>query len=178
MKKDDIIAKETTLPIGTPVLLNVSSNEQAKSFMENDFLQEYGVLPTYKIDLVDSQQCVVLTSPVIRKEIATVMWVIDNEASIKGKDGSYRIINLDEDKDWIVIQESVPSYQSSVADMSEEQLRASIDALREQRSVLPTTKKTRTPKEVVDKNDPVALALAGMSEDKKAELMKKLGMTD
>jgi hypothetical protein len=178
MKKDDVVERTIVLSSGASVLHNVSSPENAKRFMEIEFLPQFGVIPPYEIKLNEetSQMDLIILCDVERKEQAKVNWVIDNEAALQFKDGTCLIINIEE-KEWIVIQESVPSYQSSVADMSDEQLRASIEALRSQRATLPTKTKTRVPKEVVS-SDPMAQALANMSPEKKLELMKKMGMID
>ncbi len=110
----------------------------------------------------------------------TVQWVIDGTASIQLPNYTFYMANLKEEPDWVVLHESAPSYQSSVADMTNEQLKASIEALRNQR-VVNTTPKVKVRKQrtdVVDKNDPMAVALAGMAPEEKAALMKKLGMVD
>lgn len=108
-----------------------------------------------------------------------VQWVIDDEASVRYPNGGFNIINLKEDLDWKILVESVPSYQSSVANMTVEQLQASIDNIRNQRatSSVPKVKISKI-RETVDKNDPLAVALASMPPDKKLALMKKLGMVD
>ena len=181
MKRGDIIAKDTILPIGEVILHNCSSEEVGKDFVENDFFQEYGIIPTweYKIDPTDStQMAVVLTQAVNRHEEATVNWVIDGAAAIQYENGSCRIFELTEEPEWKVIVESVPSYQSSVENLTDEQLRQAIDDLRQQRTFISSRPKTRAKREVIDKNDPLAVALASMPPDKKAELMRKLGMVD
>ena len=139
MKRGDIIAKDSILDIGTVILTNVSSPESAKSFVETDFFQEYNCIPTYEIkqDPGDStQQAVVLTQAVMKHEEATVNWVIDGAAAIQYKDGDCRIFELADELEWRVIFESVPSYQSSVEDLSDEQLRKAIDDLRSQRTFI------------------------------------------
>lgn len=150
--------------------------------METDFLQEYNCLPEYKVvqdELNPTGLAIVLTQAVIKKEEATVNWVIDGACAIQYKDGTCRIFELVDEQDWKVIQESTPSYQSSVENMTDEDLRKAIDDLRSQRTFI-TTKPKRTSIKVdsVDKNDPMAVALASLPPDKKLELMKKLGMID
>ena len=181
MKKDDIVAREVNLPEGTAVLLNVSSPEVAKAFMETDFLQEYGCVPTYKIEtnLETGQGEVILTQAVTKQEEAKVNWVVENEVALEFKGGGCRIITLEEEPECKVIQESVPRYQSSVAGLTDEQLRSAIDDLRNQRTFITSKpRKTREKGEVIDKNDPLVVALAGMDEGKKLELMRKMGMID
>ena len=179
MKKNDVVSRQINLPIGEVVLHNCSSPEIAKNFMENDFFLQYGVLPTYelKLDLETSQNDLILTSPIEYTEQATVMWVFEGEVSIQQKDGSYRMFMLVDEPEWIVAIESVASYQSSVENLTDEDLEKAIEDLRSQRSYLPE-RKAKSPRATVDKNDPMAVALASMPEDKKIELMKKLGMID
>lgn len=182
MKRGDIIAKDSILNIGTVILTNVGSPETAKNFVETDFFQEYGIIPTWEIkpDPDDpTQQAVVLTQAIMKHEEATVNWVIDGAVAIQYKDGGCRIFELTDEPEWKVIFESVPSYQSSVEDLTDEQLRQAIDNLRSQRTFISSRpRKSSSKKEVIDKNDPIAVALASMPAEKKAELMRKLGMTD
>lgn len=175
MKRGDTIAKETNLDIGSVVAHNLSSEEKAKAYMETDFLQQHGILPSYKLENGE----IVLTQTVIQKEEATVNWVIDGACAIRFKDGSYRIFEIADEPEWKVIVESVPSYQSSVENLSDEDLRKAIDDLRAQRTFITAKpRKTPTKREAVDKNDPMAQVLASMSPEKKLELMKKMGMVD
>ena len=110
---------------------------------------------------------------------AEVSWVVDDEVAIRFPDSTYKIINLKEEPEWKVIREAVPSYQSSVEHMSDDQLRESIDVLRTQRKPLDKPKRTVSSREPsIDKNDPVALMLAKMPEAEKLELKKKLGLVD
>jgi hypothetical protein len=182
MKRGDIIARDITLEIGTSVLHNCSSMEVAKSYMEEDFVSKFGFLPTYELkqdELNPTAQAVVLTQAVVQHEEAQVNWVIDGACAIRHKDGTYRIFEVVDEPEWKVIQESVPSYQSSVENLSDDDLRKAIDSLREQRSFVTTKpRKTSTRTSAVDKSDPLAVALASMPTDKKLELMKKMGMVD
>lgn len=110
---------------------------------------------------------------------AHVNWVVDDEAGITYMSpdvykGSQNVIKISEG--WEVIVESAPSYQSSVASLTDEELRESIDSLRRTRVTVPKT--TRGAKREPVSNDPMAQALAKMDPIKKAELMRKLGMVD
>lgn len=182
MKKGDTIQRTNVLPAGTIVLRNPSSQEMARSFMETDFLAQYGAIPTWEIRTEEApgQQAVFLTSPISQVEIAIVQWVIDDEVAIKQANATYRIFRLANEPDWVVIQESSPSYQSSVENLSEEDLRRAIDDLRSKRTFTTTPRARKTPvlKEKVDKSDPIAVLLASIPEEKKLALMKKLGMAD
>jgi hypothetical protein len=183
MKKGDILAKDTILPIGDIVYLNCSSKEQADNYMTTTFLNEYKTLPQYEVKTDPynpNALAVFLLSPVIKHEEVEVQWIIENEVAIKHKSGNYTILDLndEEDKKYKVIFEALPTYQSSVANLSDEQLRQSIENLRNQRKPLTNKpRKERTPPvPAVDKSDPIAMALANLPADKKEALMKKLGM--
>ena len=110
---------------------------------------------------------------------ADVIWVIDGAVAIKQKDGIHRIFELKDEPNWIVIKEGVPTYQSSVENLSDEELRKAIDDLRAQRTYITAKpRKVGTKAEPIDKNDPMAQALAELTPEKKQELMKKLGLVD
>ena len=175
MKRGDIIVKDEILPIGTIVLRCCSSEDNARNYMENTFLQKNNILPQYKLE----EENVILLQPITTNQEAKVNWVIDGDIAIQFKDGTYKILEEEESKEWRVTVESVPSYQSSVEHLSNEELRLAIDNLREKRAYIPVkVKKTDFKKESVDKNDPTANALASLSPEVKLELMKKLGMVD
>ena len=120
----------------------------------------------------------VLRNAVLLNEEATVNWVVDDTIALQMKDGNPLIIEGDEIKQWKVIRTSAPTYQSSVADMSDAQLRDSIDVLRNTRLTAPKIRKKTTREPAVDKDDPMAVALAKMEPEAKKALMKKLGMVD
>lgn len=119
------------------------------------------------------------TEPGFYHQEGTINWVIDGDCAVRFADGNYAIFTIaTEEPQWKVIVESVPSYQSSVENLTDEELRKSIDDLRAQRVSIPSKSRKISTKEVVDKDDPMAVALASMPADKKLELMKKLGMVD
>ncbi len=182
MKKGDTIQRTALLPAGTIVLRNPTSQEMARSFMETDFLAQYGAIPTWEIHTEEAtgQQAVFLTSPISQVETAIVQWLIDDEVAIKQANTTYRIFRLADEPDWVVILESSPSYQSSVENLSDEDLRRSIDNLRSQRTCAspPRTKKVATPTEKVNKSDPLSIFLDSLTEEKRLSMMKKLGMMD
>lgn len=109
---------------------------------------------------------------------AKVNWVVDGEAGVtytspdSWKGGS-NIVNVSE---WRLLVESAPSFQSSVESMTENQLKDSLDTLRRTRIKAPAKLKAGVKVKAVKKSDPLMKALEEMDEDKKAELMKKLGM--
>jgi len=112
---------------------------------------------------------------------ALVNWVVESEMGItymkpETYKGGSTLIDLGEDKEWKVIQESAPSYQSTVASMSEDELRESIGKLRKGRTHLPKVKtKVRG---VRAKDDPITKAFKNLPPEKREALMKRLGMVD
>lgn len=108
---------------------------------------------------------------------ALVNWVVEDEAGITYLSppdwkGGAKVVNLKEEE-WKVTLESTPSFQSSVAEMSEEELRESIDRLRESRKHIPAP---RVRGDRVKKDDPVSKAFAHLSKEKREEVMRKLGL--
>jgi hypothetical protein len=182
MKKGDIISRSINFPIGTIVYGNCSSVETADSFMKNVFAKEYKILPTYELVIDEFNplaKAVSLTSPVIFNEEARVNWVIDDEVAITSKNGSCRIFSLKEEKDWIVKIESAPSYQSSVVELSDEELKDSIEALKNKRihSEPKARKSVREPVQKLPPPDAIAKALEAITDPIKREDMKrKLGL--
>ena len=105
-----------------------------------------------------------------------IVWVIGDEYSLRSLDGhGYHIYKEGELADFKVTFESAPSYQSTVAGMSDEALRASIEGLRLARSRISSPikgKRERTPK-----GDPMKELLASLPEEERAKLKEKLGLT-
>lgn len=175
MKKNDIIARENIVEAGTALAHNFISLEKAQQW-----INETGAKAKPQIDELNlGMFSAVATTSHISTVEAEVSWVVDDEVAIRFPDSTYKIINLKEEPEWKVIREAVPSYQSSVEHMSDDQLRESIDVLRTQRKPLDKPKRTVSSREPpIDKNDPVALMLAKMPEAEKLELKKKLGLVD
>lgn len=165
MKQGDKVSKEVVYEAGS-IIAHISSPDLATKFMNDKF-------PGLKYELVT--EGVRILEGYRYAESADVKWVVDNEMALQYADGSYRVVTISEEPEWIVTYESAPSYQSSVANMSDEELRLSIDALRNNR--LPVAKKERVAREPVD-NDPMAKVLASLTSEKKLELMRKMGMVD
>jgi len=179
MKKGDIIAREIRHPVGEVLGYNFSTEMKVKDFMETEMVKRFSRVPKYRVGLDpinEGKLSPVLEEEVVEYEEATVNWVVEKEVAIQLKDGTARIINLDEEPEWRVIWESAPSYQSTVAQMSDEELRASIDALRRMRASAPKPG-VRARGQGVSR-DPIEIALSKMPPEKKMELMKKLGMVD
>ena len=170
MKKGDIVSRENVLESGSPRAHNFTTRELAEAWMRRNH-EEGQVVP----DTLNEGKLMVISEHSHLYTIeAEVQWVIENEAALKFRDGSFKIIDIDEDN-WKVIREGIPTYQSSVAGMTDEQLRESIDTLRQTRITPP---KVRVQHKGRGKGDPILDALAKMDPIKKRELMKKLGMVE
>jgi hypothetical protein len=175
MKKDDVIAKTTIVPKGTIIAHNFSTQTKAEEWIKANCPE----LGEVCVDDLNPGAIGVRTSKDHEEVIeGTVNWMVDKDVAITLKNGGSIVVNLDEEPEWKVIQEAPPSFQSSVAHMSDEQLRQSIDALRAQRIVQPKARRIREDKDEFDKSDPIAQALSQMPPEKKLELMKKLGMIE
>jgi len=172
MKKGDQVKKIKHLVAGTQVAHNFNTLETAQAWADKmdmplraqpsrEFSSTFHVVLREDYDLV---------------ERALVKWVIADEMSILDKEtGLYAVV---ETKDWIVEIEGTPEYQSTVANMSDQQLRDSLDCLRTQRRTAPRIK-IKSPRAAGAprvKEDPMMKTLNKLDPVKKAELMKKLGM--
>ena len=168
MKKGDQIKKIEHLTAGTQVARNFSSLQSADVWIETirmpvraqpseEFPGTFHVVLKEDYDLITR---------------AKVMWVVEQDVSILDLDtGMYAIVEM---KDCEVEIEGTPSYQSTVENMSEQQLRDSLDVLRSQRRTAPRVSIKKAVPKV--KEDPMMKVLAKLDPDKKAELMKKLGL--
>lgn len=113
--------------------------------------------------------------PELNGEQGKVQWVVENEASVKFNDGGFKIIEVD-DKEWAVTISAAPTYQSTVEQMTDEELRASIDGLRRTRVSTPKPTRSARTQAGEAKDDPLARALGNMKGAEKEALMKKLGL--
>ena len=107
-----------------------------------------------------------------------IQWVIDNTASAKSlKESSYSIFEVT-DSEWKVIQEATPSFQSQVCTMTDEELKASIEALRGGRIIpeMPTKVKAKRKEAKSPLDEAYAKVLSSMTEEQKIALRQKLGL--
>jgi len=172
MKKGDQVKKIKPLTAGTEIAHNFSTLVRAEEWAKtmdmplkarpsSEFPNTFHVVLKENYDLV---------------ERGLVKWVISDEMSILDKStGLYHVVAV---SDWEVEIEGTPEYQSTVASMSEQQLRDSLDCLRTQRRTAPRVriKAPGAPRLPRVKEDPMMKALAGMDPVKKQALMEKLGM--
>lgn len=178
MKRGDIVRREKTYEKGTSICTNISSKEQADNWMQHEFSKHYQTNDSPTYDIISSENNttkfdIVTTRAFITKEDAKVNWVIDQEAAISfiHEQTMHLIINT-EDEDWKVIQESTPSYQSQVASMSDEELKAAIDVARYARATI-QPKKALKASQVID---PLEAKLASLSAEDRQKIMIKLGL--
>ena len=107
-----------------------------------------------------------------------VQWVIENEVSIHCDDDikAYTIIDLNDPTYKITVtQEAAPSFQSQVANLTDEELHAQIESLRNGRVALAPEPKKRATK-VSKEDDELMKMLALLSPEEQANLTKKLGL--
>lgn len=171
MKKGDQIKKVEHLSADTQVARNFESLESANRWISSisipvkakpspEFPGTYHVVLKEDYDLITR---------------AKVMWVVDKEVSILDLEtGLYKIVDMD---NWEVEIEGTPAYQSTVENMSEQQLRDSLDGLRSQRRTAPRVSiRAKAPRTSRVKEDPMMKVLNGLDPEKKKELMIKLGL--
>ena len=131
MKKGDVVQKEFISPQGNVLCRNFNSQEDANNYGKS-LSDAFKIVPD---DLNVGKFMVVSLSTQYAKKEGVIHWVIGKEASIVFDDHSYVIVNTDdiESGEWKVIREAAPSFQSQLADMSDEELKASIESLRNSR---------------------------------------------
>ena len=177
MKKGDVVSREVQHKAGELICSMDSTEEKVKILLDDSYGSNYmmkrGVDTAHPL-----WWCIVVALDHSTTWEATVSWVVGDEAAVRFKDGGYRVIDLIEEPDWKVIRLATPSYQSTVAQMSDDQLRSSIDALRRTRVSAPAPKTrggTRTKTESVS---PIEKALKLLSPEKREALQRKLGLID
>lgn len=120
---------------------------------------------------------------------ATVNWVVDKKAGVSFENGGTTILQQESDENWynpnevghepyLIIQEAVESFQSQVAHLSDEELMASIEAMRDGRIAPPQQEpKARTKKTPKTAEDEALQQLYnGLTDEEKEALSKKLGL--
>lgn len=181
MKKGDLVRKITTFAPGETIVSNCEDEAYCGVFMDQHFKEHYntnGVKVDYKVEPDNNHPGkvkIVFAAPTDVYEEAEVQWVVDDEASLK-VGSSYFIINISEGH-WKVVHEAAHSFQSQVAHLSDDQLRERIQELRSGRVVVQKPKRANGTKAATAVNNKLEAALMGLSEEKKAELMKKLGLS-
>jgi len=110
---------------------------------------------------------------------ATVVWVIDGEVSAMDNNDAkaYHVFSL-ENSDWDVVVDAAPTFQSQVASLTDEQLKAAVESMRSGRvhlTPLPKEKKARAPKSTPEE-DNLSKLLASLSPEKQLALKAKLGL--
>ena len=173
MKKGDQIMQITHQTAGTQIAHNFESLESAEAWAKTIDMP----LRAQRSSEFSDTFHVVLREDYDMVRRAKVNWIVDTDVGITYlDDGLYAVIDAAAEG-WVVEVPSAPSYQSTVENMSEQQLRDSLEVLRSKRRTSPrfniSKPKVRGAKV---KEDPMMKALAGMDPEKKKALMIKLGM--
>ena len=191
MKKGDKIQMRQDIPAGKGLMHGFTSLDKAKGAMIT-IRNHYNLPASAKFsvgnDVMNAGKYSVLavddTYAIIE---AIVNWIVDNEAGITYSDtGSSAIIdvNAEDQQGWVVISSAAPVFQSGVEHMSDDQLRASIEALRSNRIARPAkpakAKKVKTPREpaMTAKDKALSGMLASLTPEAKLALQRKLGLID
>ena len=178
MKKGDIVQKEYISPQGNVLCRNFNSQEDARLYGKT-LADACTVIPD---DLNTGKFMLLSQSTQYAKKEGVIHWVIGKEASIVFDDHSYVIVDTEafETGEWKVIREAAPSFQSQLADMSDEELKASIDSLRNSRMSI-TQRRSRqlavTPSEDEEDDTPkddMSKAIGKLTPEQLAKLMEKL----
>lgn len=184
INKGDVIQKRKEIQAGSSLMHGYSSiekaEEAAKSIHQHYNLPLDVLVSTAPDDLNSGLFAVIATVNTYVTIEAKVNWVVENEIGVTYADsGSCDILDMKEEEGWIVIQKAKPQYQSGVEHMSDEELRASIESLRGARIARPVQARHKAVEKKVamsaqDKN--IMNMLGQMSDDERAELMKKAGL--
>lgn len=122
---------------------------------------------------------------------AKVCWVNEEAASIQimqcgSPTKGYTSLKREEDGKWYspneighgeyyVYLESAPNFQSQVAQLSDEELHAQVESLRSGRTAVAQEAKAKKPRASKEDNQ-LSKALAELTPEAQAELIKKLGL--
>ena len=180
MKEHDVIGKETIIPVGHIFVHGAESAEWIANYMKHTIEKEYGHPIEYVVieDILNAGRLAASNVKEFTHVLeAEVNWVVDVDMGITYPDKTMSTINLIEEPEWKVIREAPICYQSSVGEMSDEELTSAIGALRDNRKAMPKQAASRNAAPV-DKNDPVAVYLASLSPEERMRKMKALGMIE
>lgn len=189
MKKDDVIERITVLESGRPLLYGIESREKAEiSALTVDMMYNFTKVPEVKVveDSLNLDKFAVVSCEESSISVrAKVNWIVENEVGITHlTTGGCEVLDLgeEENKGWVVVVEAAPVYQSSVDNMTDDQLRESIERLRSNRINQPprVVRAKAEPKVSAlsqeDKN--ISKVLGSMTSEQKIELQRKLGLID
>ena len=176
MKKGDILGNKKVFAVGDVLYRGFKEETIAHAFMQHSFKDFYAseIVPPYTI--VEDQIQTLVAFEVIEK--FKVNWVIGEEAAVQSlSDSKSNFIIAVDDPEYFILQESAPSFQSQVANMTDEQLRASIDELRQKRIVIEPKKEKKLKVEKTSQEENALIGLMGqLNEEEQKKLLAKLGM--
>lgn len=187
MKKNDIVQKLVQAGIGEVLVRGHASVEGIHNWMTQYCVKYYQKQVPYEVvmdDMNKGRMMAISRAGFMIPKKGKVQWAVGDEASIKHLDSdSFEVINVKTNvRGWVVTEEATPSYQSNVVMMSDDELKEALQNLRRKRVQTAVPKKTRRtsssiPREKMSEGDKkLKGVLDGLSAEKKAELMKKLGM--
>jgi len=137
VKKGDKVQRETLYPTGTELFTNCASPNDVKASMNRQFVSMHNAYEMVSFETKQAKTlnigswCAVTLQPFVSLDKRTVQWVVGDKASLESSDGTCTIVDsLDE---WKVIQEAIPSFQSTVDELSIEELQKGINNLRTSR---------------------------------------------
>lgn len=190
-KKGDVIERRREIPKGYVLIGNIRSEDAARDKISEVF--NYWNLPRtigldVGVDEANTAFAVIAGEDTYETQRAKINWRVDHEvgATLVNSGGSVLFdLNELEVEGWVVVESAAPEYQSTVAHMTEDQLRESIDELRHARvSQPPAQRKMKTKRAAVPKvkmcaaDKKLSGVLNGMSEEAKIALKRKLGMLE
>ncbi len=186
MKKGDLIQMREEIPKGKALMhgyTSVAKAEEALRSVTNHYNLPLGaVIGIGNDDCNSGLHAVIAFEDTYITVDARVNWIVDNEVGITYIDnGGSQIIDLNEQTGWVVIKSATPMFQSDAEHMSDDELRASIEALRSNRIAKPVA---TTRKKVIKKKEPPMSAqdkklsqlLSSLDSEAKLALQKKLGL--
>jgi len=189
MKKGDTVQRREEIPEGKSLMHGFETVTKAEAALAS--IGNFYTLPMSAEIIVDKDvlnpgcfALVARTDTYITVE-AKVNWVVEAEVALTYPNGGSVILDtsLEENSGWVVIKSVAPTYQSNVEHMSDDELRASIDAMRNNRVARPAkVKKTRTasPRQpaMSAEDKKLSAVLGALSPEARLALQQKLGMVD
>lgn len=197
-KKGDIIREYFKLTPENPIAYNFTNADLAHNFMTSSFSKFYKLeqvrsnIPYKIVPNKAGHVNIYVREEIIHYKDYVVNWIIGNELGITDEDGGSSIVLLNEHS-FKLVKSTTDSFQESVAGMSDEELRASLQALREGRIITPEKPKRVKATAVEEdeseddtkprairagkiKLDPMEVLLNSLPPEKREELKKKLGL--
>jgi hypothetical protein len=183
MKKGDTIRQEEQIPAGTVLMKGFHTLEEARSKVHT-IPKYYHLNEDARYEAAPDPNspesfAIVAINDITSYQDAVINWRVENDIGISYiSSGGSNVINLVEDPSWKVIQEAPVSYQSSIAHMSDDDLKASLEALRLSRHAVNTrkSKRAKAKPKTTTKEDKFYAYIKTLPQEEALALMQKLGM--